>query len=318
LAVRAVPKHPSTFQKNIIANFHAEGAAWLEQLGGLIRLYEERWSIQVGEPFLLSYSYCAPAVRADGTEVVLKLEVPNPESRHRAQALRCFNGHGMVRLLEADIERGVTLMERLKPGKMLADEITDDEEATRIAAGVMQAMWIPAPQEYCFPTLVDWQHDFANIHRHLRNGDCPLPKKTIERTESLFADLLSSAGEQVLLHGDLHHFNILSVAEGERIGWQAIDPFGVVGEREFDVGALMRNPLLDLPLGRRLKRILVRRFEILREMLGFDWQRMVAWASVYAAVSAWWSIAEGIEDWHLDGALADEFAKWIKSPPIFS
>lgn len=307
-----------TFRNNITSVFREVGVAWLEGLENLIHFFEAQWAIQVREPFLLSYSFCAPAVRPDGSEVVLKLEVPNQESHHRAQALRYYAGRGMVRLLEVDYARGATLMERLKPGRMLVDEISDDEQATRIAAAVMQALWIPAPADFPFRTMKNWAEDFQKIHELPAAGACPMPRSTIECTEALFADLLASAGEQVLLHGDLHHFNILSVAEGSRIGWRAIDPFGVIGEREVEIGAFVRNPNIDLPIDAALEKMLWRRFEIFREMLGFDLQRMLAWASVYSAVSAWWSISDGIDNWKLDVYLADLFADWMKSLPIFS
>lgn len=309
---------PESFRQTITSYFHAEGAAWLDRLGELIQLYEDRWSIRVGQPFQLSFSYCAPAILPDGREAVIKLEMPNAESRHRAQALRHFNGHGMVRLIAADIEQGASLMERLIPGKMLAEEIADDEQATRIAAGVMQAMWIPAPSDYPFPTMADWLLNFKKIRSRLANATYPLPLRTIERTEALFTDLLASAGEQVLLHGDLHHFNILSVAEEGGLGWRAIDPFGVIGEREAEIGAFIRNPHLELPVVPALRAMLLRRIDIFQEVLGFDRQRLIAWAAVYAAVSAWWSISDGVDDWHLDAALADLFAAMLKTSSNFS
>jgi streptomycin 6-kinase len=39
---------------------------------------------------------------------------------------------------------------------------------------------------------------------------------------------------------DLHHYNVLS--DSGR-GWLAIDPKGLVGEVEYEVGAAIRNPI---------------------------------------------------------------------------
>ncbi len=57
----------------------------------------------------LSYNYVAPAVRADGTEVVLKLGIPSNEFRTEIEALRFFDGHGAARLLDSDSELGCGL-----------------------------------------------------------------------------------------------------------------------------------------------------------------------------------------------------------------
>lgn len=309
---------PESFCNTIRSCFRAEGEAWLNRLGELIRFYEAQWSLRVGEPFELSYSYCAPAQTLDGREVALKLEFPNDEARHRIQALRHYNGRGMVRLLRADEAQGASLMERLRPGQTLAEAVQDDDEATRIAAEVMQAMWIPAPTDYPYPTLDDWRRQFHQFFAEQRVGNGQLPRRIIERTGALFADLLASAGEPVLLHGDLHHFNILSVLEADQLGWRAIDPFGVIGERELDVGAFMRNPNLSLPLDASLRKKLLRRLDIFHEVLGFDRQRMIAWTAVYAAVSASWTMMDGMDGWQFDAALAEQFGELLKFNLNFS
>ena len=71
----------------------------------------------------------------------------------------------------------------------------------------------------------------------------------------------------VVLHGDLHHFNILAA---ERQPWLAIDPKGVVGEPVYETGALLRNPWPDLLSLPDPGRILARRVDQLAEELGFD------------------------------------------------
>jgi streptomycin 6-kinase len=74
-------------------------------------------------------------VRGDGSQVILKLGMPHPELSSEIAALRLYDGHGIAQLIEADPERGALLIERLLPGGMLLD-LTDDDAATRIAAGI--------------------------------------------------------------------------------------------------------------------------------------------------------------------------------------
>ena len=76
-------------------------------------------------------------------------------------------------------------------------------------------------------------------------------------------------------------------------GWLAIDPKGVVGEREYDTGALLRNPypeLLDLP---HPARTLERRADQLAEALRLDRARIGAWAWVQAELAAAWAVEDG-------------------------
>jgi streptomycin 6-kinase len=111
----------------------------------------------------------------------------------------------------------------------------------------------------------------------------------------------------VLLHGDLHHWNVL---RAQREPWLVIDPHGVIGEPAYETGALLRNPndrLLDLP---DPPRTLSRRVDILSERLGFDRQRIIGWAMAQAVLSAIWSVEdrEPAREFAVAIAVADIFA----------
>ncbi|MCA9947244.1 MAG: phosphotransferase, partial [Anaerolineales bacterium] len=157
-----------------------------------------------------------------------------------------------------------------------------------IAAQVMQKLWRPLPAEHNFPSVADWAGGLAELREEFGGGTGPFDEKLVGTAESLFTDLLASSGEPVLLHGDLHHYNILSVGDG----WKAIDPKGLAGEPAYEVGALLRNPftLYDEP---DLKRITVRRLDILAETLSLDRERLRQWGLAQAVLSAWWSYEDG-------------------------
>ena len=96
--------------------------------------------------------------------------------------------------------------------------------------------------------------------------------------------------EQVLLHGDLHHENILAA---ERASWLAIDPKGVIGEPAYETGALLRNRLPNLLDAPQAVRVLTRRIDQLSEMLYFARARVRNWAMAQAVLSMWWTIEDG-------------------------
>ena len=110
-------------------------------------------------------------------------------------------------------------------------------------------------------------------------------------------------GEPVVLHGDLHHYNILSAV---REPWLAIDPKGVVGEAEYEVGALLRNHLLSTV---RPERLLARRVDQLTDELGFERQRIVGWGLAQAVLSAWWSFEDTGQVWDEAIACAEVLAE---------
>jgi streptomycin 6-kinase len=289
--MRAIPEN---FARTTIELYAERGAQWLERLPALVADCERRWSLTVQPPFEpLSYNYVAPATRADGAQVVLKLGVPNPELRTEIEALRFYDGRGIARLLEADAQWGVLLLERLVPGLMLSS-LDDDVQATSIAAGVMRQLWRPVPPEHPFPTVADWAAGMGRLRQHFDGGVGPLPLALVETAERLFDELIGSMGEPVLLHGDLHHYNILSA---QRRPWLALDPKGVVGEPEFELEPLFTNPwpqLLDWP---QPGRVLARRVDQLTEELGLERERLLGWSVARAVLSAWWSIEDHGYGW---------------------
>ena len=291
---------PDNFVRTTLEVHGDAGATWLAALPNLIAACEQRWSLTVLPPFApLSYNYVAPALRADGMEVVLKLGVPNRELSTEIDALRVYDGRGSARLLDADPEQGALLLERLMPGTMLVS-VADDAAATSIAAGVMRDLWRPAPAQHRFPTVADWASGLSRLRDHFDGGTGPFPAALVDKAERLFAELLPSMGEPVLLHGDLHHYNILAA---QRQPWLALDPKGVIGEREYEIGALLRNPspqYLDWP---NLAQIQARRVDQLTEELDFDRRRVVGWGIAQAVLSAWW----GYED-HGDAS-----TQWLAS-----
>ncbi len=284
---------PDRLAETVIAVHGAAGVAWLAALPALIDEYQRRWSITAGPPFPeLTYNYVAPVTHADGTAVVLKCGVPHPELAAEIDALRLYDGRGAVRLLDADTGRGVLLLERLEPGTMLA-EIAGDVEATAVAAGVMRELWRPPPAVDGFPTLDRWFAAYARLRARYHGGSGPLPATLLDRAEAILAELNGSAAAPVLLHGDLHHFNILAA---RRAPWLAIDPKGVIGDPAYEVAPFLCNPrprLLAMP---RPDRILARRVAQLAEALGLDRARVHGWGLAHAVLSACWSIEDG-QDW---------------------
>ena len=240
--------------------------------------------------------------------MVLKMGVPNREFLSEMETLRLFNGEGACKLLDYDEEKYWMLLERLTPGVMLA-EMEDDEKATRIATEVMQKIWRfdyeatdtslrSAPAQ--FIKLSDWFEGLKKLRRMYDGGTGPLNEKLVERVESSVRDFLQENHHPVLLHGDFHHYNILS---SER-GWLVIDPKGVIGPAGYEVGPLLMNPWGELINRSDIRRITRRRIDILHEQLGFERERIHAWGLAHAILSAWWSIEDNT-GWEYSLAFAE-------------
>ncbi|HSO12069.1 MAG TPA: aminoglycoside phosphotransferase family protein [Anaerolineales bacterium] len=284
---------PLEFISNIQNTFREDGHAFLKALPDLIAEASARWGLMDVQPApMLSYNFVAFANQGDD-KIVLKMGVPNREMRSEMAALRLFNGEGACRLLDYDEERCWMLLEKLNPGVTLAT-MEDDEEATLIAAEVMKRIWRSLDtftfnqQEDKFIRLNDWFDGLKRLRKMFNGGAGPLDEKLVDRAESSARDFFAENHSPVLMHGDFHHYNILS---SER-GWLVIDPKGVIGPAGYEAGPFMLNPWNNISDENRLKVQIRRRIDILHEHLGFERERILEWSLAHAVLSAWW----GIED----------------------
>ena len=252
-------------------------------------MIHERWRLVNDGSFTRYRRFVEPVRRADGSAAVLRLAPPD-----ELDAAEWFSGHGVVRVLEIDRASGALLLERALPGTHLGSLVPlRDEEATAAVASLMPVLWRPPDEGCSFPGVREW-------------GESLVPGS---RAGGMYSELCDSMGEVVVLHGDLHHDNVLRSGDG----WVAIDPKGVVGEPAYETGALLRNPfpgLLDVPSPGRLAR---RRVDQLCQLLGLDAARVRGWAYSQAALAAAWAVEDG-EDPSFWLAVADILEPLTRGP----
>lgn len=290
---------PSDFLQNLYGAFgRAATEDWLARLPRLLAESASRWDLELGPAVDgLSYNYVCSATllpspmffgRGAGGEGILKIGIPNRELTSEMECLRLWDKLPIcptVHLLECDPENGLLLLERLRPGETLAT-LADDDRATEIAADLMSRLWIPAPADHNFISLKGWFDELQKLRPRFDGGTGPFPVKLVETVESLLPDLFREDAPLYLIHGDCHHYNILS--HGDE--WRVIDPKGVIGAREYEVGPFMLNPV-NQPRP-NLKRETERRLDIFSERTGLDRQRLWAWTVAHSLLSAWWNLQE--------------------------
>ena len=278
--------------RNVTGVWGDAGRSWLACLPALLTEVLDRWRLTPGDPFALTYHWVMAVTRENGEAAVLKLGVPTSEHlRVEATALRTWAGNGAVRLLDYDADRGALLMERAEPGTRAATLVPhDDATATGVLLDVMHGLHATPPPATGVPDLRDLAGDFARyLHRFPDGG--PLPERWVRTAARLFDELCDSAPARVLLHGDLHHDNVLRAA---RRPWLAIDPHGYVGDPGFDLGCLIYNPDPGAPEPDAVA-LLPARLEQLVAGAGQPRDRVVAWGFVMAVLSEVWTCEDGGE-----------------------
>jgi len=275
---------PQELRCKFIEMYGERGSAWCDAFPSLLERVRERWGLTLGEGYAyVGFAYVVRCEMQDGTPAVLKL-APHEDEPFIA-ALRHYNGDGICRLIDGDESEVSVLLERLEPGTTLA-ELDDDVAATDIAANVMQRLFKPLGPAHGFIPLERWGQAFHRVREKYNGGSGAFPAELFEPAANLWFDLCASQSETVLLHGDLHHYNILRAT---REPWLAIDPKGLAGERAYEIGPFLYNKIEGVA---DLRGYTLRRIDQFSGALGIDRQRLIAWGFAQAVLSRLWNFED--------------------------
>jgi streptomycin 6-kinase len=209
----------------------------------------------------------APAVTAEGENVVLKVQEPHRESEHEAAALELWGGEGAIRLLDHDREEHALLLERCVPGTPLAAAGAD--AAMDVFVELLPRLWKPAGAPFR-PLAEEAAWWLESLEATWERAGRPFERRLLDAALGALRELPPTQGEQVLLHQDLHGENVLAA---QREPWLAIDPKPLAGEREFGLAPIIRS----FELGHSRAEV-VGRLERLGSELGLDRERARGWA----------------------------------------
>lgn len=240
-------------------------------------VYLRDWGLEVdGEVAVTPRAKLLPVTYA-GQPAMLKVALFPNETVGNA-VLAWWDGQGAARVLAAD--GAAVLLERAATSGSLLKLYQEgrDEECIEVIADVAAALH--APRHTQPPpgttTLAEWFVGLESAAERLGGA--------LHASAKAAATLLASSADDVVLHGDLHHDNILYF--GDR-GWLAIDPKGVRGERTFDYVPQLLDP--DDATGLDVAR-LERQLALTAAAGAVDAGRLRLWLLAWAGLTAaWWS-----------------------------
>jgi len=252
--------------------------------------YLQHWNLaRDGDPVATHSSDLLP-VRRGSIPAMLKI-AHEDEERRGPDLMIWWNGDGAARVLER--EGDAVLLERAMGHRSLAEMARNgnDDAASRILCDV--AARLHAPRERPLPDLIPLERWFADLSPAAANHG-----GIFGQAAAIARALLDRPQEIGVLHGDLHHGNVLDF--GPR-GWLAIDPKRLFGERGFDFANIFRNP--DLKIAKAPGR-LARQATVIAETARLDRARLLRWVLAYAGLSAAWILNDG-NDATLDLTVAE-------------
>ncbi len=284
----------NNFESTIINIYGNVGKRWLDNLPKMVEVIKVKYGLSDLTPvFNLSHSYVLRGFQGNQS-IILKLGLDIDNLKLEAAALKVFAKFGAVKLIIE--ENGLLLLERAVPGISLKSYFpTKDREAIGIASMAMQRLHQASiPSTHTFPHIRDWLNCLAN--------DWNIPTIYLQKARQLVDILLKTTTEEVLLHGDLHHDNILAnsteyehraqIGTNHKQNWVLIDPKCVIGERAYEVAAFIRNPIPELLTLENCQNIIADRISSFSDILKLPRKRILDWCFVQAVLAWAWALED--------------------------
>lgn len=245
----------------------------------MINEYINRWGLVPDGSLIVTNGGHLLPVQYNGIPAMLKVAAQE-EEKLGAALMGWWRGEGAARVLAH--EGAALLLERAEGGMGLAELVRDgqDEDACLIICAVVSKLHAPRPEK--LPKLTGLTEWFRGL------------EASATAHGGIFADaaatareLLASPQDVRVLHGDIHHNNILDFG---RRGWLAIDPKGLVGERGFDYANIFCNPDSKTAVNPEQ---FSRRVNVVATAAALDHRRLLQWILAWAGLSASWHLEDG-------------------------
>jgi streptomycin 6-kinase len=214
---------------------------------------------------------------------MLKLS-SHPDQKRGADLMVWWAGEGAAQVLERD--ENAILMERATAKRSLADMARsgEDDEASQVLCAIADK--VHGKRVASLPELVALPVWFRELEAAAaRHGG--ILRSSLENAQML----LAAPREECVLHGDLHHDNVLDFGDRE---WLAIDPHGLFGERAFDFANIFTNPDLSDPARPVATQpgCFQRRLAVVAEASRVEPRRLLQWILAWTGLSAAWFLGD--------------------------
>lgn len=244
-----------------------------------------KWNLTDPEKIAKTLTSDVYRVKYQDNYAVLKM-LSSFGQKHEALSpcvLKCFNGNGAAEVLEFD--DCAHLIEFIDgPHLKSLVENGDDGRATEITCDVLNKL-----HNYSGPVPSQVIHLKAHFRALFAISNVKSSDPIFSAGAKVAEQLLETQQDVVMLHGDIHHKNILN---SSKRGWLAIDPQCVLGERTFDIANSFFNPDDMSSLVESETRIRSM-CNIFSKRMGLGTTRILEFAFAYGCLSSAWCIEDG-------------------------
>ncbi|MDR1334073.1 MAG: aminoglycoside phosphotransferase family protein [Holosporaceae bacterium] len=267
----------STFTDNIISIHGDAGQRWLDELDNTVANLAKKWNLRDLVAYdNLTFNYVLRGFQND-VPIVLKVGIRDGNLAKEAQTLQFFENHGAMKLI--DWADGALLLQRAVPGNSLMEYFPHrEEESIEIAADVIRKLHSISNNSKNFIPIEDLLGDF--------HKKWDIPDHFIFKAQCMAEHLLKTTTRRIIMHGDLHHDNILRNGDG----WKIIDPVGMAGDPAYEIASFMLNPIDKIWKCENAATIIKNRIEKFSALLAINPRRIAQWTFVKSVLCWIWTL----------------------------
>lgn len=271
------------FKQNIIKIYGAKGKQWLDSRPEITAKIAQEHNLSGLTPVNnMTFNYVASGYQND-KPIILKIGMNSKALTKEALCLKAFAKHAVAEVIAHD--NNMIIMQRAVPGSTLKGYFPDnDEKATKILCASIKELHKASIPE---------SHNFYHLSELFKALDQKLdiPDEILTKAKHLRDHLLKSTTKEVLLHGDLHHDNILKNGDD----WLVIDPKGFIGDPAFEPAAYLVGPIPELLQENQPRKIIEKRINICSTELGIDSRRIADWLYAKSVLCWAWSLEDNLD-----------------------
>lgn len=262
--------------------YNDKGKQWLDSLPEITTKIAKEYRLSSLTPVNnMTFNYVASGYQ-HGNPIILKIGLNSNALAKEASCLNAFAHVCAAKVIAYD--ENMIIMQRAVPGNTLKYHFPhNDEKATKIlCASIKELHTATIPENHNFYHLSEL---FKALDRKL-----DIPDEILGEAKHLRDYLLKSTTNVALLHGDLHHDNILKNAND----WLVIDPKGWIGDPAFEVAAYLCNPIPGLLQQDNAREMLVDRIQLCSSELGYPQHRITEWLYAKSVLCWAWCLEDGL------------------------
>jgi streptomycin 6-kinase len=255
-------------------------------MNDLLEYYSNLWSLSNIESIAKTYTGHIYKVDSKHGPAVLKIftEAGIKDEHGGTYFLQACSGKGAAYLFE--YSDNAQLIEYL-PGQNLYEcsKNEREEEATLIFIKIIKKIHKTH--------IIENREKLTTLNQLFRLFDKLNPPQGLnhlfQKANKLSKYLLATQTQEVLLHGDLHHENILKNANGECV---CFDPKGMIGDPAYELGTTLKNPWAYPDISQNIE-MFKKRADTFSTELNLPLDRIIGFCFIHLCLSIAWAIEDG-------------------------